>query len=212
MGADGTLEFRAATSIATGSNLTFSGTQDRQVRIDNDVIVTNNGSVTIGRELRGDNANATWINAANASLTVGGTLLATGQLVANATGNTVAYNGATNTDIKTPVSGQYYNLTVSGAGTMSAQADLEALNNVTISSGVLNANSFDLTVGGHWSNTGSFTEGNRSGNFQRQHGSNYYQCFHRNFPYLNCQQKRWHTGIGKQRRCDQCPQPDPWHC
>ncbi len=165
MGDDGTLEFQTATTISSGANLTFSGTQQPQVRIDNDVIVTNNGAVTIGQDLIGGNANATWINAANATLTVGDDLLATGQLTASATGNTVAYNGTTDDNIKTTTNGQYYNLTVSGSGTESVQSNLEILNNLTISSGVLNSNGNNLTVGGNWLNTSSFTEGTQTVTF-----------------------------------------------
>ena len=78
MGDDGTLEFQAAVTIAASANLSFTGTQATMVRIDNNVIVTNNGSVTITQDLVGANGNATWINAAHSTLTVGDDLLTTG--------------------------------------------------------------------------------------------------------------------------------------
>ena len=78
MGDDGTLEFRTSITIPASANLAFTGTQATMVRIDDDVIVTNFGNVTIGQDLVGANANATWINATNSTLTIGDDLLTTG--------------------------------------------------------------------------------------------------------------------------------------
>ena len=161
MGDDGTLEFRTSITIPASANLAFTGTQATMVRIDDDVIVTNFGNVTIAQDLVGANANATWINATNSTLTIGDDLLTTGGggiLIANAEGNTVNYNGSTNDNIKTPSGNQFRNLGIIGTQIMTAQADLTILGDLTISS-TFNPNGNTITVGGDWINSGSFQEG-----------------------------------------------------
>ena len=158
MGTHGTLEFRNTTSIASTANLQFIGTRENQVSIDDDIVVTNNGIVIVGQDLTGDNPNATWVNAAGSTLIIGDELLGQGILDASQIGNTVEYNEIGNSNIKTPLNSEYYHLVVSGTNNKTMRSDLSILGDLTISSTLETAN-HDLTLGGNWVNTGSFTEG-----------------------------------------------------
>lgn len=148
-------------TIAAGANITFDH-QDADnpnfIRISSNRIVTNNGAVSINRNLVTQNTNSTWINAEGSTLTIGGVFFATGVLVANATGNTVVFNGAGNQTIADPQGSTYYNLTLAGTNIKSLPANTTVSNNLTISS-ILNANGNDLFIGGDWINTGTFNEG-----------------------------------------------------
>ena len=159
--------FNANTTIASTADLTFTqndGDNPGFVQINNNVTVTNNGSVTINENLIGGGSNATWINAANSSLTIGNTLLSTGILFANQTGNTVEYNRAGAQSIKNPSGGTYTNLTLSGSGNKSLQA-ATTVSTTLNNSATLLANGFNITMRGAWINTGTFTPGTNSVTF-----------------------------------------------
>ncbi len=68
------------------------------VTIGNDIVVTNNGIFSIDGSVIGSNAGSSYINAANATLSVAGSLLSTGTLVSNANNNTVNYTGSSGPD------------------------------------------------------------------------------------------------------------------
>ncbi|HEX8254238.1 MAG TPA: hypothetical protein VF846_13930 [Thermoanaerobaculia bacterium] len=89
-------------SIASSAELLFAG----NVTIGAAQTVTNNGTVTILNSV--DGTGATWINAANSLLTVGGNVMPTGSLVATASPNTVSYNGLG----QTVATGTYHHLTL----------------------------------------------------------------------------------------------------
>ncbi|MGZ4043910.1 MAG: T9SS type A sorting domain-containing protein, partial [Bacteroidia bacterium] len=76
---------------------------------------------------------------------------------ANASGNTVTIAYTTGA-IPNPAAG-YYNLKIAGAsGTKTLPAATIVAKNLTINSNnTLNSNNFDLTVGGNWANSGTFT-------------------------------------------------------
>ena len=75
--------------------------------------VTNQGTITIDKKLKGNSAASTWVNDVNATLNIARDLFKnTGTVVASATGNTINYTRAKNQDIKTPTGGQYWNLEV----------------------------------------------------------------------------------------------------
>ncbi|MCV2485436.1 hypothetical protein OD917_10905, partial [Flavobacterium sp. SH_e] len=78
-------------------------------------------------------------------------------LTTTATGNTVNYNGAGNQTIK---ANTYSNLTTSGSGTKTLGGATTANANVTIGSGTtldVSATNYALTVGGDFTNSGTFT-------------------------------------------------------
>ncbi len=98
----------------TGKLITAVNDTLYRVQIASGNTVTNNGTVRLTR-LIGDAAGSTWVNAANASLNVGDSLLAVGTLTSTANNNTVIYNG---TGAQTVKAGTYHHLTVSGARTV----------------------------------------------------------------------------------------------
>lgn len=109
-----TLSHTGTVTLATNRNILSSATLAKSsgaVILNSNVIITNNGSVTLP-SLDGLAPTSTWINAANASLRVTGSLLSTGTLNASATGNTVSYIGAA----QSVKEAEYFNLTLSGGG------------------------------------------------------------------------------------------------
>ncbi|MEN8157589.1 MAG: hypothetical protein ABFS10_11620, partial [Bacteroidota bacterium] len=80
------------------------------------VSVSNYGTINITENLVAADAAGTWVNENNAVLKVGDELFAgNGILDASAYGNTVAYNGTADQEIKIP-SSTYYNLATEGSG------------------------------------------------------------------------------------------------
>lgn len=143
---------------------------------------TNTAGVTIAGNLTGNNAGSTWVNGANSTLNYGGaaTPMGTRVFTASAAGNTVNYIGAAQT-VDLPTLSTYYNLTLSGSGaktmpatamtvagnfsmsgtaTATAAAALAVGGDFTIGTGAtFNAGAFNHTVGGNWSETGTFNPG-----------------------------------------------------
>jgi len=71
--------------------------------INPNLIVTNNGTVTINYQLLGGNSSSTWVNASGATLNVEDNLLVGaggGTLVASAVSNTINYNGGAETGLQ----------------------------------------------------------------------------------------------------------------
>ena len=107
---------------------------------------SNTDTVTVSGNLTGDNVSSVWQNNANATVKLGGTVMSTGSITANANPNTVEYTGASQT-VK-PVA--YHHLILSGSGTpvltnvSSIAGTLTTSGTVTPSVG--NAN---LTCGAH---------------------------------------------------------------
>jgi len=168
-----------AQSIAGGSAITFNGI----VSIANNLVVTNQNTniVRIVGNLTGGNGSSTWINAANSTLQVEGTVLTTGTLTASASGNTVNYAGTVAQTVKLPsgTPATYYNLTLSGAATKTMPATAMTItNNFTVSGttsatagqaltiggavsigtgSTFNGGTFSHSVAGNWTNSGTFT-------------------------------------------------------
>ncbi len=100
-------------TISAGAVLSKSG---GNIVLDQNTIVTNNGTLSLGGSITSSHASARWINAAGSSLTVGGSILnSNGELDASAMGNTIIYNSSSPVNIKAPVGGQYHNLTFQGS-------------------------------------------------------------------------------------------------
>ncbi len=118
------------------------------------VVLTNNGTLTVGTALSGT---GTLAQAASASsvLNIGGASSIT-ILDASATSNTVNYTGAA---AQTVHIGNYYNLNLSGAGTKAFPVGTTSVgNSLTVAGGAL-TNKGTLTVAGALSGTGSLIQG-----------------------------------------------------
>lgn len=158
--------FYKGTTINAGTTITKTSST---VSISTNCIVTNQGTVTFGTVYSSNGCG--WINAAGASLTLttpgflaGG---ATGTtLTAHAVPNTVHYNiTSAGETIKNPVAG-YYNLTLSGGAGKSLGNDLTVLNHLTINTGCpFSSSNRTINLGGDWLNSGSFTQGTGTVNF-----------------------------------------------
>ena len=121
--------------IQTG-NKTIASTADLSIAVDltiaGNIIVTNNGYISIALDLNLGNTSTNWINAGNSTLDIGRNINS-GTLVANSVGNTVNYSGAGNQNIKRSQGDTYYNLQLSGANTKTLLADVTVLGNLSIS-------------------------------------------------------------------------------
>ncbi len=122
--------------------------------------VTNNGSITSSGNINGlGSPTPTWTNSTDSYVSVEGQMMSSANLVATATGNTVEYVATSNFPIKSTVGMTYFNLTISGANTLTVNNDLDVNGDLNISSGTLNANNNDLTIAGNFTINGNFTEG-----------------------------------------------------
>ncbi|MFH1319714.1 MAG: hypothetical protein ABII90_03560, partial [Bacteroidota bacterium] len=157
IGGTGTISSTGQLSISGGNKTILSAaniTKASGLVLLNQSNVTNNGTITIGGNLNANAGTEIWTNAANSTLKVGGTLLSSGTLISSATGNTVNYNGSAAQTVKCPNSGQYYHLTLSGAGTKTLNCLSDINGNLLISgSSQLDVSSYNMTVAGNWNNT-----------------------------------------------------------
>lgn len=159
----GTISNAGTLSLTGGSKIISSGASltrsPGSIAIANNISVTNNGTINIASDLTGGNSSSQWINSNNSSLNIGGVLLSTGTLSATSTGNTVKYNGTTQT-IK---SATYYNLSISdGSGVKTLAAATTVNGNLVIGTGNtldVSASNFPITLLGNWTNSGTFTYG-----------------------------------------------------
>lgn len=140
----GGVSVSANADIINNTGVTVTGT----FALGNGATMTNNNSVIVTGNLTGGNGASTWTNAAGSTLEAQGTLLTTGTLSAGASNNTVTYNDNGAQTVKLPVSGQYFDLVVSGGNTKTPVAGTyNVLNDLTINAGTtFNANSNDPTV------------------------------------------------------------------
>lgn len=104
------------------------------------------------------NSGATLTTAAAGSLAIAGLLTNNGTMVNN---GTTSFNGTTGQQTFTGVT-SFTNLSVSNASGLLLPAAITVSNNLTLTAGVLNANNFNIAVGGNWTNNasaGAFTAG-----------------------------------------------------
>jgi uncharacterized repeat protein (TIGR01451 family) len=170
-------------SIVAAADLLFGG----NFTVNTSETVTNNGTVEILNSLNG--ASATWVNAVNSTLSVGGNVMASGTLNASANPNTVRYNGLNQTVLSatyhhlvlttpglTPglktmpgfLNAMTGNLTISGAANVTAASGLFVAGSVTLGgTSTFDAGNFAHTVLGDWIRTGgTFTPNISSLQFQ----------------------------------------------
>ena len=122
---------------------------------ENNITVTNNGTITVIGNLTGNNSSRIWSNAANSTLNVGTGLFdgQAGILNAFAVGNTVNYNGTGAQNIKTPSNSIYHHLTLSNSDTKTMGAALDINGNLTISeTAQLASSNNNISLAGHWDN------------------------------------------------------------
>jgi len=141
----GTSKTISGSAAVTFANLTCNGTY------------TNNAIVTVTAMLKGA---GTWTQGStgvlNLSITDINFIVAT--FNASAMGNTVNYALAGLQNVRIPADGSYSNLFTSGTGIKTLLANTLASGSVSITTSSLDvsASNFSLTVGGNWSDAGSF--------------------------------------------------------
>ncbi len=149
-------------SIFFGGNVTISAAtviinKQGHFQVNSQATVTNNGNITVSitNAVLGSTGSSTWIQGVNSTLKCPGTIMATGSLDASASGNTVNYNYGGPVTI--PVASTYHHLTISG-GNCSLSAPLTINGNFTLtSSGGINLNTNNLSVGGNYTTNGGIT-------------------------------------------------------
>lgn len=141
-----TLEIKTASKTIASSAVIGQAGTGTNINIDAGLTLTNEGSITVGGNITGDAASSTFTNSTNATLTIGGALLATGTLDASTSGNTVVYNSTTAADIKVP-SSNYQNLEIQD-GTKSLTAGIDVNDAFTLTSGTFAMGANNMTVAG----------------------------------------------------------------
>ncbi len=142
-------------TIAAGTTIVKSGA----TAIAGNATVTNLGSLTLGTVNTAPGAAFINSTTGTLTLTIAG-FMAGRTFTANAVGNTVNVKYVTGT-IPTTTSG-YYNLGIvyTATGIKTLPSATIVANNLTINTlNTLSANGFDLSVGGNWTNNGTFTPG-----------------------------------------------------
>jgi hypothetical protein len=79
-------------------------------------VVTNYGNFELGEDLVGTKNNSRWVQEPSADLKIGGSLLNTGRLFADALNNRVEYNGAATQTVKDPELNEYSVLAINKTG------------------------------------------------------------------------------------------------
>ncbi len=147
--------------IVLSSNVYFTTTAvlnvtGGEVLIGNGVEISNFGTVTVANDIAGSNALSQWTNRANSTLRIGGTLLTSGVLETDATGNTVIYNGPGDQLVKVPLSG-YANLVAGGSGIKKMTGDLDVEERIAINGGGtldVTGSNYTINLAGNWHNLG----------------------------------------------------------
>ena len=104
------------------------------------------------------------LNANGESMTIGGNWSNAGTFASG--GNTVTFNSTSAGKTITTGGSNFDNITFNGVGGGWALQDaFDATGNLTITNGTLNANAEAMTIGGNWSNAGTFTNGNNTVTF-----------------------------------------------
>lgn len=143
-----------------GSNKTLSGTTAvSYAKITCNGTYTNNTTVAITNSLT---IVGSWTQGSAATLSISTTPanFTVGTFNASALGNTVVYSLAGVQNIRVPSDGSYGHLTTAGTGVKTLLGNMLVNGNATIGSGTtldVSATIYSLSVGGNWSNSGTFT-------------------------------------------------------
>lgn len=118
----------ASQALSGSSGITFGG----NVQVTSGVTLTNNVLTTISGDFVGGGgggaATGTFVNAANSTLRIGGTMAGLLTLTASATNNTIDYIGGA---VRTAKFTSYYHLTVSSSGAVTLAGDTTIAGNLT---------------------------------------------------------------------------------
>ncbi len=146
------------TILATAN---ISRTSGGQIRVVNNDSVINYGTIISERNFVGGGANAVWINETGSTISTERAMFTNGRLFASAVNNTVIYADlAGNQTVKTAENNTYYHLESSGSANKNLSANIIILGNLTLNGGNFNTNSFDVELGGNFTNTaGVYSEG-----------------------------------------------------
>lgn len=141
----GTSKTISGSTAVTFANLTCNGTY------------TNNAIVTVNVALNGS---GTWTQGSlgTLNLSIINANFSVTTFNASTLGNTVNYALAGAQNVRIPADGSYFNLFTSGSGAKTLLANTLASGSVSITTSSLDisASNFSLTVGGNWSDAGSF--------------------------------------------------------
>ncbi len=158
MPSQGSIYFYAYYTLASGTSISKS---NGAIIVGAGCVITNNGVVQLNHLVNGYvqflSASSRWINAANSTLAVSSGFVGTGILTASAVPNIVNYKGSTANNI---LATTYYNLVFAGSTshTKALAGNINVLNNFTIYPNVtINCASFNISVGGNWTNNANTT-------------------------------------------------------
>jgi len=138
----------------------------------NGVVPTATTDVTITTGVTNMPNISTSVNCRNLTVNTGATVTLTGTGTLNIAGTltnsgtftntgTVNFNGTTGQQTFAGIN-SFYNLTVSNSTGLLLPSSITILNDLTITAGILNANNFNITIAGNWTNnasTSAFTPG-----------------------------------------------------
>lgn len=153
-----TVNKTSGTSVSLLNTVSFSSTQALNVvsgTLDlNGFSISKVGNITIGDTLRGGvggiTARGNWTNNGNF----------------NAGTSTVTFSGNSGATIGGSASTTFNNLIINKTGQTFTLADpIATTGNLTITAGTLAAAGYGMTIGGSWSNSGTFTSGNNTVTF-----------------------------------------------
>jgi hypothetical protein len=134
---------RTISGSTTFSGLHITGSYTNNTTLTVTSAMTGSGSLTMG---------------ASSTLNLSATTLTLTTLTASASGNVVHYNSTTNPQTVIPAT--YFILRISkGSQTATLGGNTTTSDSLSILSGTLASNNFNLSVGGHWLNNGTFTPG-----------------------------------------------------
>ena len=160
----GTFNANGQTNTVTGLTTVSGGTYQAS-----SVLQSLNGGLTVsGGTFSGSSGNVTTSNvnlslgtltAPSGTFDVSGNWNNTGGTFTSG-GNTVTFNSTSAGKTITTDANNFGNITFNGVGGGWALQDaFDATGNLTITNGTLNANAEPMTIGGNWSNAGTFTNG-----------------------------------------------------
>ncbi|MBI4931342.1 MAG: T9SS type A sorting domain-containing protein [Bacteroidetes bacterium] len=173
-GASGGWQIESNTTIS--ANVTISKTD--AITVVNTVTVTNNGKVTLSNNtLSVVGPSGKWINAAGSTLSIRNTLSGSGTVDATASTNTVTMTTTagtctvTSTDGKRPLGGRFNTLVLSGGAPKKLGSNLDVDGNLTCSTGGLNVNGLNMTIGGNWTQNSTVSSNTATCTFDGSSGA-----------------------------------------